>query len=249
MKLPTSTKTASFGKKPHIKKGYYPGKLLKVEPFTDSDGNLREGKYGRQLLFHFAVYKADADTGTPIEPLTYSPKEEGDKEDVVIPKFVYHEYKNKKTGEFQTAITPNSAITKILKALGWEFAEDDVDTDVLIGKWVELNIDDYTQKGREGEEDYKASTIKDINPYEGPEPGDVREAVPKTPKKVEKQVKHKAVKKEESKKMPGDIKELESIADKKKELKKLRDEGVLRDTAYNDSIEQLQAREDKVNAK
>ncbi|KKL59495.1 hypothetical protein LCGC14_2214800, partial [marine sediment metagenome] len=39
MKYETSDKTSSFGRKPKIKKGYYPGQLLKVEPFLDRDGN------------------------------------------------------------------------------------------------------------------------------------------------------------------------------------------------------------------
>jgi hypothetical protein len=252
MKLPTSNKTASFGRKPHIKKGYYPGKLLKVEPYTDTDGNLREAKFGRMLIFHFGVYAPDPETGAPVTPLTHA--EEGNQpQDVVIPKFVYHEYKNKKSGEYQTAITPNSAITKILKALGWTFSEQDVDVDLLIGHWVELNIDDYEQKTLEADETYKASTIVGINPYAGPDPGEIRTPVLKETKKVDKQVKHKAVEQIAEKVpeavLPGDAKLFEDIAAKKKALKDLRDGGALSDKAYNQAIEQLDTQAGQVKLK
>ncbi len=211
MKLPTSDKQASFMKKAHIKKGYYPAKLLKVEPFKDKEGNLREGTYGRQLIFEFAIYESE-DSGKPIKPMTFVDKQENaaDKtEDVIIPKFVYHEYKNRKTGEFQTAITPNSAITKTLKALGWEFSGEGVDIDPLIGNWVEVNVDDYEQKS--GDETYTASTIKDINPYKGPDVGNVPDAEKKEPKEVKKQVKHKEVVSKDAEILKNKIKTLEEL--------------------------------------
>jgi len=161
MILETSDKTSNFGKKPHVRKGYYPGKLLKVELFTDKDGNPRVGKYGQQLIFEFEVWKAD-DNYVPIEPL----KNDEDK-NIVIPKFVYHKYKNTKKdnsweeGDYRTAITPNSAITKTLEALGWKFSSEPVDPEKFIGNFVELNLDDF-QYG-EGSDAYTASTIKDIN--------------------------------------------------------------------------------------
>jgi hypothetical protein len=90
--------------------------------------------------------------------------------EVEIPKFVYHIYKDKKTGEKQTAITQNSAITRVFKALGWEFdATKTLDPEDFVNNWVEINIDDYEQKDKD-DKDYTASTIKDINPYKGPAP-------------------------------------------------------------------------------
>ena len=160
MLLETSDKTSNFGKKAHIKKGYYPGKLLKVELFTDREGNVRVGKYGQQLIFEFEVWKAD-DNDVPVEPL----KDDEDK-NVIIPSFIYHKYKNTdKTGnwtegDYRTAITPNSKITHALEALGWTFSTDPVDPESFVGKFAELNLDDYKQG--EGAESYTASTIKDI---------------------------------------------------------------------------------------
>jgi len=160
MLLETSDKTSNFGKKAHIKKGYYPGKLLKVELFTDREGNARVGKYGQQLIFEFEVWKAD-DNDVPVEPL----KDDEDK-NVIIPSFIYHKYKNTdKTGnwtegDYRTAITPNSKITHALEALGWTFSTDPVDPESFVGKFAELNLDDYKQG--EGAESYIASTIKDI---------------------------------------------------------------------------------------
>ncbi|GAF76199.1 unnamed protein product, partial [marine sediment metagenome] len=161
MKLKTSDKTSSLRIKPHIKKGYYPGKLLKVELFANRDGSPKVGKYGQQLIFEFAVYKKDPETDEPKEPMKYCTDEKlKTYANVVISKFVYHMYKAAKKGEqwvegeYQTAITPNSAITKILKALGWVFSAEGVDPDEFIGKWVELDVDNYTQG--EGDEAYTA---------------------------------------------------------------------------------------------
>ena len=243
MKLPTSDKTSSFGNKPHVKKGYYPGKLLNVELFTDRDGNPKVGKFGQQLIFEFAVYKKDPETDAPISPMMYQASE-GDNElsPVRISKFVYHMYKktgkDKKwvEGEYQTAITPNSAITKILKALGWKFSAEGVDPDEFVGNWVELNLDDYTQG--EGDEAYTASTIKDINLYEGPEVKDIEDVkATKPPKKIEKQIKHEAIK--ETEESPEEVKKIESQIEN---LKKLHKDGFLTDEGLNQAVEQLETK-------
>jgi len=255
MKLPTSDKTSSFGNKPHIKKGYYPGKLLKVELFADRDGNAKIGKFGQQLILEFAVYKADPETDAPIAPMKYQANENDEElSPVIVSKFVYHMYKqigkDKKwvEGEYQTAITPNSAITKILKALGWTFSTEGVDPDDFIGKWVELNLDDYTQG--EGDEAYTASTIKDINPYKGPEVKDIEDVKPtEKPKKVEKQVKHEAVKKEEKKETVADPEEVAKIKIKIEELKKLNKEGFLTDDGLKQAVEQLETKIEELRKK
>jgi len=257
MKLPASDKTSAFGNKPHIKKGYYPGKLLKVELFADGDGNPRIGKFGQQLIFEFAVFKADPDSDAPIAPMKYQASE-GDDElsPVIISKFVYHMYK--KTGkdrkwvegEYQTAITPNSAITKILKALGWKFSAEGVDPDEFIGNWVELNLDDYTQG--EGDEAYTASTIKDINPYKGPEvKKEVEEVKPtEAPKKVEKQVKHEAVEKTASDQdAPQDQGEVKKLESKIEELKKLNKDGYLTEDGLKQAVEQLETKIEELKKK
>lgn len=239
MKLPTSNKM-SFGKKPYVKKGYYPAQLLKVDLYADKDGNPKEGKYGRQLIFEFGVFKGDSETGAPIEPMTFQEdKKTNVYQNVVIPKFVYHQYKDKKNqGEFQTAITPNSAITRLLTALGWTFSTDDVDPEEFIGNWVEVNLDDYDFG--EGDDKYTASTIKDINDYEGPEPSkDLASIKPsEQPKKVQKQVKHNTVKK----KADEGTKTSKEVESKIEDLKKLNKDGFLTEEGLKQAIEQLEAK-------
>ena len=241
VKYPVSDKVSSFGIKPHIKKGYYPGQLLKVELFANADGTARVGKYGQQLIFSFAIFKPDPETDAPTVPMRFC----GDKKlklesDVVISKFVYHRYKASKKGEqwtegeYQTAITPNSAITGVLKSLGWEFSTEDVDPEDFVGNWVELNIDDYEQG--EGDEAYTASTIKDVNPYEGPEVKGVKEVkVPESPKKVEKQVKHEAVEKTPEE----DGSEMTKLISKKGELEKMHKDGFLTKDGLRQLLEQI----------
>lgn len=213
MILETSNATSAFSKKPHVKKGYYPGKLTKVELFTDKEGNARVGKFGQQLIFDFEVWKAD-DNDVPLEPL-----KDGEGKNIVISKFSYHKYKNTakdgswKEGDYRTAITPNSAITKILESLGWKFSTEPVDPESFINNFVELNIDDF--KYGEGSDAYTASTIKDIGKITTPD--EKKEITPEVQAKIE---------------------ELES---KKKKLKELLDsEGVSKD-GYNQGIESIDA--------
>ncbi len=220
MKLQTSDKTGSFGKRPHIKKGYYPAKLLSIEPYTDKDGNLKEGTYGRQLIFEFALYTDDGN-GKPTDKMMYT-ADDGTVKEVILSKFIYHEYKDKKNmGQYQTAITPNSAITRLLVALGWTFTSDGVDLDPFIGRWIEANIDDYDAKY--GEEKYKASTIANINKYEGPS---ITEEKPKEVVNVE---------------------TMEGIQKKMKDLLALRDSGALTEDGYLTAAKQLQAKLDSLN--
>jgi len=231
MKLPTSNKTSSY-KKALIKKGYYPGKLLKVEPFTDKDGVLKEGKYGHQLIMEFAVFKADPENGVPVAPMMF------EEEPVKVSKFVYYEYKSK-TGEFQTAITPNSAITKLLINMGWTFSTEDVDLEKFVGSWVELNIDDYTPKGSEDGE--KASTIANINKYDGPPVPKDLESVDASKKSeaVKKTVKHNDVKESED---VDTGTEAERIKKKIAELEKMNQDGFLTDEGLAQAKEQQEAR-------
>jgi hypothetical protein len=154
MNFEVSDKVGKLTKKPRIEEGYYAGILKEVKPRAKEDGTPIEGKYGRQVILLFEVYKKDTSEqiiyeGTPL----------------VMAKIAYSEYKND-DGIYKTAFTKNSAITKIFEALGWTFNPGKkLNTDDFIGKWVKLNIDDY-EADRESEEPYMASSIKDIKPLE-----------------------------------------------------------------------------------
>jgi len=248
MKLKTNNKTAiSYGKKPYVKKGYYPAKLLRVEPYADKDGHLIEGKYGHQLIFEFAIYSKD-ENDTPVAPIMF--KESG-KEDVPakISKFVYHEYKarNPKPGEsqFETAITPKSAITRLLEALGWSFSENDVDIDNFIGKWVEVNLNDFETKTKENEV-YTASSINEVGIYNGKEiPSDLEDVkATKKPETVTKQIQSDST---EMKQSPVEDDNAESLKAKIEEMNKLHTDGFLSDDGHKSSIEQLQNKLDSLN--
>ncbi|MHA1690060.1 MAG: hypothetical protein ACTSU7_00350 [Candidatus Heimdallarchaeaceae archaeon] len=228
MKLPTSNKTASYGKRPLIKKGYYPAQLLKVETYNDKDGKIKEGKYGHQLIFSFAIYQGDPDTGKPIKPMFHQPKEDSnEQENVILSKFVYHEYKDKKDEtKFQTAITPKSAITRLLKTLGWEFSTDDVDPEDFIGNWVEANVNDYVVTTDDG--DVKSSSINDVGPYTGPAVGEIEKT--NLPKKEEET--------SESKDSSKDETALQKLDD-------LKEQGLLSEEGYKQAVESLKAKETK----
>jgi len=227
MELPTSNKESKFGKRVHIKKGYYPGKLLSVEERKDQDGNAFIGKWGKQLLMEFGIYNSD-ENGKPTDIMTVPMGEGSGTQDVCLTKFVYHMYENKKAKEgepkFSTAITPNSAITGIFKALGWNFdGTQPLKTDDYVGKWVELNVDDYEAES-DGEK-YKASTIKDISKWEGEKAPAATPAAPPAPNPAEPK--------------EGDSEEAKSIKTKMESLKGLKDDGALTQKGYDDAIEQL----------
>lgn len=242
MKLPVSDKTASYVK-PHIKKGYYPAVLLSVEPYNDSQTKLRkQGKFGTQLIFEFAIFKK-GEQDQPIELMTYAsnPDVPGELSPVIIAKFVYDQYKNKQSGELQTAVTPNSAITGLLKSLGWTFSLESPDTDLFIGKWVEVNIDDYEYE--EDGEKKVASTIKDVGEYKGPEVKGLKIPERKQSQKVEKQVKHESVQAPEEKKNSGteDGPEVKELQDRIKQLEKMNQDGFLTNEGLAKGKEQIEA--------
>ena len=228
MDLEVSNKQgAGFGRNPHIKKGYYPAQLIKVEKFTDKDGNLKEGKYGNQLILSFRVFKADSKTDEPVEVMKFTDDSLGCEieSDVVIPKFVYYIYKDQKSGEKQTALTPNSAITKVFKALGWEFdASKAFDPESFVGNWAEVNLDDYERKDKD-DKAYTASTIQNINVYKGPAPkvGD---------KKTESELPDEVDMSEESD-LPDDVKT--RIAG----LKKSHEDGLLSKEGFEQAVKKL----------
>lgn len=249
MKFETSDKTSSYGVKPYIKKGYYPGKLLQVTEFTEKDGTPKVGKYGQQLIFEFAVYKAD-ENGTPIKPMMFKPDVNKTEEyPVKLSKFVYHKYKKTDKddkwidGEFTTAITPNSAVTKLLKALGWTFSGNGVEMEEFIGKWAELNLDDYIVG--EGPDAYKASTIQNVNPYEGNEVGELQiVTATEPPKSVKKTLINTGT--ERVKSLPAEIEAGIEVAIKKREdnitnMKTLLNDGSLSEDGFKQAVTQLES--------
>lgn len=235
MRLPISNKTAGFGKRPHIKKGYYPAKFIGYKA-TKNDGSPLEGKFGTMIILEFAIFKP-TESGTPKKPMTVT--EGNTTSDVVLDKFVYTQYKNKKDDEMHSSITPNSKPTKIFQALGWkpDFAgEVDIDLDALMGAWVEVLIVDYDETKDQDDKKYTSSSLSDISAYDGEKPSKEVEAKAEEmkksaePKKVEKEVKHE------------DVASDDPLAEKKKQLKQLLDDGHLTENGYNQAIEQLEAR-------
>ena len=215
MLLETSNTTSSYANRPHIKKGYYPGKLISVKEFAGKDKITKVCKHGKQLIMDFEVWTEDSD-GAPEKPVLV------DNKPVVISKFIYHIYKvtNKEgewtEGEFKTAITPQSAITKLLEALGWKFSEDAVDPENFVGNFVELNINDYEQN--KGKDDaHMTSSIADIGKLTVPLADTVE------PKEITPEVQTKIDELEESRKKLDNLKETEGITEQ----------------GYADAIEQI----------
>lgn len=185
MKLEVSNKQGGGFIKPLIRKGYYPAKVLSIEPRKDAEGNLFENKWGNQLIVRFQVWKPDSD-GNPVEVMTCKGKIEGTEteveQDVELALFSNYTYKNKE-GELESAFTPNSRITNQFKALGWEFDSSGIDTDEFVGVWTELNVDDYEKDGT------KMSVIKDMNRFEGKIPSDSASKPVKKKEKVKEEPK------------------------------------------------------------
>jgi len=229
MKLPASPKVAEFDRRPLIEKGYYPAKLVDVKEFKDKDGNYVEGKFGRQIILDFVIYGKNK-KGEPTEPLVEELQREGKgkiSKQIVISKFVYHQYKDRKTGEYHTAITANSAITKVCEALGWKFdPEGEVDFDKLKDKeFVEVNIDDFEAKA--GDETYTASSIQGVKPFKK------KPAKEETTEKKVEEIKDEDIFLEHKE-------EIQKIEEKKKKIKKDLDEGIITQKGYDMALEQLE---------
>jgi len=165
MKLPVSSKVATFEKKPRIEKGYYLGTLVEVKERKREDGVWVECPYGRQIILMFEVFDKKTKQAVML-------KKDNEEKVMRIPSVVYHQYKDK-DGSYRTAVTPNARITKIFQTLGWKFnADEELDVDSFVGKHCELNIDDYEAEFTKEDgttEKYKASAIKDINALEDDE--------------------------------------------------------------------------------
>ncbi len=180
---------SSYAQNVLIRKGYYPAVVKSIEVFKDKDKKivkkiLKDGTLGSQLIVKFAVYNQDNE-GKPTTPVIFKYKVENGptlEEEVVLASFVFYEYE--KAGVTNSALTAKSNAGKLFTALGYDFASKiPLDTETFIGKWAELNIDNY-EKEVDGAKVVK-SIIKDINKYEGPVMEEVKKSLSKA---VEKEV-------------------------------------------------------------
>jgi hypothetical protein len=229
MELAASNKSASFDKKPRIPKGYYIGKLAEVKPRQKEDGTPIEGKYGKQIILVFGVYNKDTNKAVTIT--------EGNKTtDLQLAMVLNSTYKNKQ-GEEMTALTPNSRITAVFKALGWAgpAVEETCKTQDFIGSQAEIHVADYDAKWTDEkgvESMYKASCIEKVELIEGEEspvpPTPAKKVEADKPKKVKKTIKHDKVEKAD--------KTDETI----KKLEELKEAGALTQEGFDQAVEQLE---------
>jgi len=245
MKLPVGKGGSSFGRKPHIRKNYYPGQLLNVKKYTDANGNEVEKQFGKMLIFEFGVYEGD-NNGTPVKPMTYEDSESGEETSVILPKFTYYMYKSKDNeGEFYPAVKinpktgqPTSAIAKLLVNIGWDPSKGDPDPEEFVGNWVDLNINDY--EATDGDEKYTASTVNGVDKYSGNDiPKDLT-LIEQPNKKEEASASSKIVTEDVKPPTKEVIQDLQD--DQIKKLKELKDQGLLSEEAFNNSVEQIKAK-------
>ena len=229
MLMKASDKVAISGKRPKIKKGYYKAMLSQVKPRQDKEGNWIEGKYGRQIILLFGIY---TDENKPIKIMD----PEKPSEQLILAQVLNSEYKDAKTNEYRTAVTKNARITHVFEALGWKFDPKGFDTDAFIGKWCEVNVDDYDAKNEDGEV-YKASSITKINKLEEEDmPAQVDVPTPEEPKKVSKQISSEDVKEEVVEEKVLDEKQKEQLAN----MTKMHKDGLLSDEGLAKAKEQIE---------
>ena len=143
--------------RPRIKKGYYKGRFVELVHQKQENGQYVpiENEYGHLGIVKFAVVGDDG------EIMKY--KDGNTWYDVVLSYFINLKNKDKKTGELYNGFSTRSKATKLFECMGYKFdpANPTIDTDLFLGKEVELNIDDYQPK--EGE---KFSVIKEVKKWE-----------------------------------------------------------------------------------
>lgn len=248
MKLEASAKTSVREKRIRIKKGYYPGVLREIKLRLDENENEKILKHGKQMILLFEV--VDPETN-----LTMTSIFNGEEGPLMLPLYVYYAYKAKKDkkvieGEFVTAVTPKSRITKVFQAMGYSLDEKKgLNTEDFIGKRVELNIDDYeaTWENENGkEEKYKASTIKDVSEWEGEESPSPSPSSPEsTPEKKAPAKKAEKRTKEDPQGSEGGTENLEdlpwpkAVKEKIIYLKEMLDDGSITQKGFDKAIEQL----------
>jgi hypothetical protein len=178
MKLDLNPKNMNFGIKPRITKGYYAGQLVSIDEYQKDEQPVikvpAKGPKYRQLIFRFKVFKYDSETKKIKEVVQFKNPETGDNVDVELSLFVTYLYERE--NGWDSALTPKSRLTQYLTYLGWTYDAKNpkFDTETVIGKYCELNIDDYTKldenkkplKDDKGNE-VKFSVIKDLNTLEG----------------------------------------------------------------------------------
>lgn len=148
MKLDVSDKVATPLTKPHIKKGFYHARLVEIKPKKN------ESKYGKKIVLVFDI-------------LNEAFKQNG--KNIQLATEVYSEYKQD-DGSYRTAVTPNSSITKVFQALGWNFSTQGLDTDEFLGAEAEVLVDDYdyefTDQATNKTQTLKGSAIQDVAKWE-----------------------------------------------------------------------------------
>lgn len=241
MEFPSSDKVATFTKKPKIEEGYYVGQLIEVKPRQNKDGTPVEGKFGRQIICLYQVYKKDGDkVGEPIEI-----KNDNGSEHLVLARVLNSEYKDTdKEGNvtYRTAFTPNATITKDFMALGWAGPPEKVNTDDYINNFVKLNVDnvDFEWKNEKGEtEKYKASAIKDVGKWEGEVPSSDSPKAKTGPKTVKKQVKNADLKKEEAEEEKESQAPANNVKEQTLNMIKMLEDGNVTPEGYSQALEQL----------
>ncbi len=230
MEFETSDKESSSFKAPHIRKNYYAGKFVDIKEWTDKEGNLIEAKYGKKVILTFAVYHIDEHGNVGKQVMASDAN--GNESPVELPLFIYHIYKDQKTGEFRTAFTRNSKITRLFEALGWKFdGTKSIDPTKFLGNWIEVNVDDYEKTDSLTEEKYTASIIKDFNKFKG-----------KTPKTSEPKEETKPTSKEDETEVE-EVKDnlTEDQKEKIKNIEKLFKDGEISKEGYERAIAQIKA--------
>lgn len=228
LELDVSDAVASLSKRPLIKKGYYPGRLVEAKPRQKRDGTLIEAQYGHQLVLLFEVL--DPKTLEPIKVTEKNTGQDSITSEVRLPMLVYYKYKD--GTNYRTAVTRNAKITKAFVSLGWEFdPKKTLKVNDFIGSFCELNVDDYEVEVKDQSgtvtETYKASQIKDINIFEG--------EIPKKNIEGVKEVKKESV---------NDVVE-DEITEKEKQLKEMYEKGIISKEGFNQALEQLQKAKEK----
>lgn len=239
MKLQISNKVSEGFTKPKLEEGFYPAKLMGYK-LSKKDGTPITGQYGNQMILEFAIFQPD-EFGVPAKPAVM--QEDNKTTEVIIGKFIYYQYKNQKTGELTSAITPNGEIKKVFEALGWVFdfaKEVDVDLDSLIGNFAKVLLEDYESKNAEGKAEMVSSikTIKALDPKiiaKIPEhlKGKNQSAPEAVPKVTE-------TKLEKTTPVAGKLTR-EEFEKRKAGLKTLLDDGMLTQEGYDKTIEGLEA--------
>ncbi len=175
VQIDINTSVGSYAKNVLIKKGYYPAQVVAIDTYKDKDKKLvakvlKDGTIGHQLMVKFKVFNQDAN-GKPTTPVIFKYQVEGGgatmEEEVSLATFVFFQYV-KPDGTVSSALTPNTNAGKLFISLGYDFSSKvPIDTDKFIGKWAELNLDDYVKTEANGTSS-KKSVIKAVNKYEGP---------------------------------------------------------------------------------